>query len=56
MSAVPEPDGFHFRMFRANIQKARDLYVSLIPHTRPSHCLRSRISNAEAHADMYIYA
>lgn len=22
MSAVPEPDGVHFRMFRANIQKS----------------------------------
>lgn len=38
MSAVPEPDGFRCRMFRLIYKKARDLYLSLIPHTGPSHC------------------
>lgn len=56
MSAAPEPDEFVVECSGLIYKKARDLYVSLIPHTRPSHCLRSRISNAEAHADMYIYA
>lgn len=39
MSAVPEPDGFRCRMFRLIYKKARDLYLSLIPLVRPSHCL-----------------
>lgn len=34
--------------------QAWELYLLLIPRFRPSHCLSSRISNAEAHADMYV--
>lgn len=32
MSAVPEPDGVHFRMFRANIQKS----AGSVPVTYPT--------------------
>ena len=34
--------------------QAWELYLLLIPRFRPSHCLSSRISNAEAHAVLYI--
>ncbi len=51
MSADPESD--EFLIFTKLYYKKRGiLYLPLIPHTRPSHCLRSRISNAEAHANM----